>query len=51
MLESAYPYTSGATGDDFTDCLYSASKETNVKVMDYKRVINLNTTSIKLAVH
>ena len=26
MLESAYPYTSGATGDDSTDCLYSQLK-------------------------
>ena len=32
MLESAYPYTSGATGDDSTDCLYSASRATNVQV-------------------
>ena len=23
MLESEYPYTSGATGDDSTECLYS----------------------------
>ena len=32
MLESAYPYTSGATGDDSADCFYSASKATSVKV-------------------
>ena len=25
MLETAYPYTSGAEGDDSTDCHYSAS--------------------------
>ena len=31
MLESAYPYTSG-TGDDSTDCLYSATETTNVTV-------------------
>ena len=32
MLESAYPYTSGATGENSFDCLYSASKATNVSV-------------------
>ena len=32
MLESAYPYTSGAKGDDSTDCNYSESDATNVKV-------------------
>ena len=32
MLESAYPYTSGATGDDSTKCLYKHSKATNAKV-------------------
>ena len=31
MLESTYPYTSG-TGDDSTDCLYSFSEATNVKL-------------------
>ena len=30
MLGSDYPYTSGATGDDSTDCLYSASKSINI---------------------
>ena len=34
-LESVYPYTSGATGDDSTDCLYSASKATNIKVKSF----------------
>ena len=32
MVESDYPFTSGATGDDSTNCLYSASKGINVKV-------------------
>ena len=32
MLESAYPYTSGAAGDDSTECNYSASDATKVKV-------------------
>ena len=36
MLENAYPYTSGATGDDSTGCLYSASEATKVKVLDAK---------------
>ena len=35
MLESDYPYTSGA-GDDSADCLYSASKATSVEVYDQK---------------
>ena len=26
MLESDYPFTSGDTGDDSTDCLYSRLK-------------------------
>ena len=30
-LESVYPYTSGS-GDDSTDCIYSASEATNIKV-------------------
>ena len=30
-LEDVYPYTSGATGDDSTECLYSVSKATNIK--------------------
>ena len=34
MLESAYPYTSG-TGDDSTNCLYSASETSNVTVESY----------------
>ena len=34
MLESDYPYTSGANGDDSTVCLYSASKTTNITVFD-----------------
>ena len=32
MFESAYAYTSGASGENSFDCLYSASKATNVKV-------------------
>ena len=32
-LESVYPYTSGS-GDDSTECLYSASEATNIKVKD-----------------
>ena len=36
MLESDYPYTSGAEGNDSTDCLYSASKTTNVTVKSSK---------------
>ena len=36
MLESDYPFTSGATGDDSSDCQYSASKTTNVTVKDWK---------------
>ena len=32
MLESSYPYTSG-NGDDSTECLYSASEATSVKVL------------------
>ena len=35
MLESTYPFTSGATGDDTTDCLYSESEATNVKVRSF----------------
>ena len=35
MLEGDYPYTSGAAGDDSTDCLYSASKATDVTVYDW----------------
>ena len=31
MLENSYPYTSGTTKSS-DDCLYSASKATNVKV-------------------
>ena len=34
MLENDYPYTSGATGDDSTDCQYDQSKATNVTVKD-----------------
>ena len=32
MLESDYQYTSGATGDDSTECLFSASDSTNISV-------------------
>ena len=32
MLESNYPYTSGATGSGYTGCFYSAAKTTNVIV-------------------
>ena len=35
MLESDYPYTSGDMGDDSNNCLYSASKTTNVEVYDF----------------
>ena len=36
MLESDYPFTSGATGDDSTDCQYSELKlwQHKVKVKD-----------------
>ena len=44
MLEGDYPYTSGATGDDTTDCLYSASKATNVTVQDWGYVDNITST-------
>ena len=36
MLESAYPYTSGAKGDDSTECYYSAADATNVKVVEFR---------------
>ena len=32
MLESTYPYTSAPKDAPKTDCLYSASKASNVKV-------------------
>ena len=35
MLDSAYPYTSGAMGDDSTDCRYSASDVTSVKLASW----------------
>ena len=34
MPESEYPYTSAPKDAPSTDCLYSASKATNVKVKD-----------------
>ena len=48
MLESDYPYTSGS-GDDSTDCLYSASKATNVEVSWYEDDI-MNVESMKAAI-
>ena len=38
MLETDYPYTSGATGDDSTDCQYDRKKATDVTVIDWKFV-------------
>ena len=38
MLESDYAYSSGAKGDDTTDCLYSASKTTSVTVESWGHV-------------
>ena len=40
MLESEYPYTSGPKNAPSTDCLYSASRATNVKVKSLKAPIN-----------
>ena len=35
MLEVKYPYTSGADGENSTDCLYKASKATDVTVREW----------------
>ena len=42
MLENDYPYTSGAKGDDTTNCLYSAIKATNVTVESYEVIQKTN---------
>ena len=36
MLESEYPYTSGPKDAPTTDCQYSASKATSIKVKYYR---------------
>ena len=48
MLESVYPYTSG-TGDDSTDCLYSASETSNVTVLSYADVTPSSPSQMKAA--
>ena len=50
MLEGDYPYTSGATGDDTTDCLYSASEATNVDVISYAVADGYYTGNLMAAV-
>ena len=40
MLESDYPYTSGA-GDDSSECLYSVSKATSVEVSEFHIIVAL----------
>ena len=47
MFESDYPYTSGAQGDDSTNCLYQHSKTTNVTVFDWKLAKLAYTHTIK----
>ena len=47
MLESDYPYTSGATGEVPTECLFSASKATSIRmknmyIIDYDQVSNIS---------
>ena len=49
MLESDYPFTSG-TGDDSTDCLYSASKAINVEVKSFNKFWVTSQKKLKAAV-
>ena len=49
MEEKAYPYTSGSTGDDSTNCLYNASEATNVTVQQYMDITPSNPSQLKAA--
>ena len=49
MLEGDYPYTSGG-GDDSANCLYSASKATDVTVEDWNNVDPYSNDDMKNAV-
>ena len=49
MLEGDYRYTSGG-GDDSADCLYSASKATDVIVEDWGKPNSYYEDDIKAAV-
>ena len=50
MLETDYPYTSGASGDDSTHCQYDQSKATDVTITDWKLNDNMLDRDMKLAV-
>ena len=48
MLESEYPYTSGATGTDGA-CIYDASRATTVKTSGFTNIARNSVSDMKAA--